>query len=246
MQHSPFPNPEVDDEVLIEARIVDSDAVSAHVEWSIDGDPQPDVPMGSDDGINFGASLGTLNEGVFVGYLIRAEDTTGNVMRSFSRGFEVIPPLPKEHDVLLVVDDQRHWEVEHIAAYYKMALDGAGIGYDFWDASFRGPPFEEDLMPYKDGAVVLSVPHDDAWLFHHPDPGRVTGGIAAFLSAGGSLFASGQQIAEQYRHRNPAWLAKYLHVKHSWCCPSNGVEPVSGEIFGDDKGCRRSAIMGHI
>ena len=50
------------------------------------------------------------------------------------------------------------------------------------------------------------------------------------------MFASGQQIAEQYRHRDPKWLAKYLHAKHSWCCPSNDVEPISGEIFGDEKG----------
>ena len=94
------------------------------------------------------------------------------------------------------------------------------------------PPLEDDLLPYVHGAVVWAVPDYNPWLWHHPERDRVPDAIATFLDAGGSLFISGQHIAEHYRHENPDWLANYLHAEHANCCSSGQVESVPGRFFG--------------
>ena len=218
--------------VTVETQAV-GDLVSAHVEYSVDGEAQPDVPMSDEGNGRFSAALGSFEEpGTFVEYRVRVEDTNATVMRSFSRGFEVVDRLVKAHDVLLVVDDRDRGQVQHISPYYRRALDEARVGHDFWDTSELGPPLEDDLLPYVHGAVVWAVPDYNPWLWHHPERDRVPDAIATFLDAGGSLFISGQHIAEHYRHENPDWLANYLHAEHANCCSSGQVESVPGRFFG--------------
>ena len=128
------------DVVTVETQAV-GDLVSAHVEYSVDGEAQPDVPMSDEGNGRFSAALGSFEEpGTFVEYRVRVEDTNATVMRSFSRGFEVVDRLVKAHDVLLVVDDRDRGQVQHISPYYRRALDEARVGHDFWDTSVLGPP----------------------------------------------------------------------------------------------------------
>ena len=235
LDHFPIPTPKAGDEAFVTATIV-GEIGTADVEWSINGQPQPDIPMeaGQRPG-RFVASLGILNDpGSNVEYLVRAESSAGNAMRSDSREFEVVARPEKRHDVLLVVDDTDGWQVNHIAPYYKRALDASHVGYDFWDTSILGPPFTGDLLPYVHGAVIWSVPRYEPWLWQWPNPDRVPDAIAEFLDAGGSLFMSGQEVAQHFRDRDPAWLADNLRAEHTWCCPTNGVESVGGVLFPHD------------
>ena len=230
LDHEPL-HPRSGDEAYVMATIAGR-LGTADVEWSIDGVPQPDVIMAKLTTGRYRASLGVMGPaGVNIEYMVRAEDIQNNVMRSDRRGFEVVAPPEVRHSVLLVVDDTSHEWARHVAPYYRRALDDAGVKYDYWDASRLGPPFEGDLEPYIDGGVIYAVPRDDAWLFHHPDWRRVTQGIAAFMRGGGSAFFAGQEIAEHFRHRDPEWLATYLHAAHGNCCGTNQIEAIPGRLF---------------
>ena len=234
LDHFPVPNARAGAEAYVEATII-GDVASAHVEWSIDGVDQADVPMSSGDGgAMYKGSLGIMPDaGARVEYLVRVEDPAANIMRSHDRGFEVVAPPQKRYDVLMVVDDRDRWQVNHIAPYYKRALEAARISYDFWDTSHLGAPLEDDLSPYLDGAVIWSVPDYNPWLWNYPDDeNRIPNAITAFLNEGGSLFMSGHQIAEHFRNRESTWLSDHLRVERANCCASGEVGPTPGSIFG--------------
>ena len=230
LDHFPIPQPQSGDEAFVFTTVV-GDLGTVDVEWSIDGVPQPDVLMAQVTTGRYRASLGVMDEaGVNVRYKVRAEDVQNNVMRSHERDFDVVLPPEVRHDVLLVVDERNHEHARHIGAYYRRALDDARVKYDFWDTSRLGPPFEDDLEPYLNGAVVWAAPQE-SWLREYPIRNRVPDAIAAFRSRGGSLFVTGQDISEHFRHDNPEWLADTLHAAHARGGATNDVEAIPGRLF---------------
>ena len=232
--HSPIPNPRAGRDAFIEATVIGDDVASVTVEWSVDGEDEPDMPMNDDGDGRYSAALPMPPEpGRRIEYLVRVDDFSGDVMRSNTRGFELVAAPEKRHEVLLVVDDRDRWQVNHIAPYYKRALNAGRTGYDFWDTSVLGVPMEGDLLPYVHGAVIWSVPDYNPWLWRHPDQNAGPNAITAFLNEGGSLFMSGHQIAQHYRDRGQStWLADHLRVERADCCPSDEVGPMPGSIFG--------------
>ena len=174
--HLPTPNPDPNDQVFIVAQIDDDQpGFTADVVWTMDGVQQADVPM-ADNGSSgdsqagdsvFGASLGVLPAGANVNYMIRVEDADGNVIESSERSFQVVPAWVQENRILLVVDAFDSRERDRSALYYRAALDGLGLGYDFWDTSVRGTPDPDDLALYQDGTVVWSVPGSSAYLSYY-------------------------------------------------------------------------------
>ena len=233
LEHFPVPNPKAGDEVTVTAQVTGNITFSIVV-WDKNGTEQPDALMSPEGDAWFTGSLGIFDTpGTHVAYRVRAQDVNGSAMHSWTRDFEVVPMPVKQNDVLLVVDSTDWYQVMHIAPYYRMALEAAGIRYDFWDTSLLGPPLEDDLLPYRHGAVVWAIPDYEAWLWQYPERGRVTAAIAEFLDQGGSLFISGQEIAQHFRGEDPAWLARYLHAERVDCCPTNEVQGVSGDLLGD-------------
>ena len=185
----------------------------------------------------FGASLGAFDRpGTKVDYWVRIIDDNGIQMTSFPKSFEVQPRAVKRSNVLLVVDDRREDKVRHVGRFYGEALRASGVPFDFWDTSVLGPPLERHLVPYRHGAVIWAAPHYEPWLWRYPFPDRVTNAIAAYLDRGGSLFISGQQIAEHFRSEEggtPGWVETYLRARFVECCGPNDVVGEPGDIVGD-------------
>lgn len=94
-----------------------------------------------------------------------------------------LPPAPS---ILLV--DSGAWYYGSQIAYYRQALDDLGLAYDEW--TVRRPPDDTPtadlLAPYD--VVVWSAPWDAPSLIGAQDA------IITYLSAGGHLFLSGQDV----------------------------------------------------
>ncbi|RMF27135.1 MAG: hypothetical protein D6759_18275, partial [Chloroflexi bacterium] len=94
-----------------------------------------------------------------------------------------LTPIPR----ILLVDSGR-WYYRSQIGYYREALDGMAYAYDEW--AVKHPPADTpvitDLLPYD--LVIWSAPEDS--------PGYVgaNGTITRYLSAGGNLFLSGQDV----------------------------------------------------
>ena len=243
LEHFPQPNPQAGDEVFIVARVAGNLTATTTssspplVIFDVNGFEQPHVTMEDrGDGV-FRASLGVFdNAGRVVLYQVAAEDADGNTMTSEDRKFEVQAAHVKRSDVLLVVDSREDGQVRHTGRFYRAALFWAGVPYDFWDASRLGPPFLNDLIPYRHGAVIWAAPEYDSWLWNHPAPERVRGDLEAYLLEGGSLFISGQQIAEHFRERGTPgreWLGRNLGAVLRECCGPNNVVGEPGDEIGD-------------
>ena len=227
------------------ARVVaTSQLVTLSILWHIDGVIQNLSGLSlSPDGI-LSASLASLNAGDNHEYHVVLEDADGNVMTSFSRGFQVQPAWVKSSDVLLVIDDFREDVPRDLEPFYRDALNASGTQHDFWDASLLGPPDAADLALYRDGAVIWSAPHYEPWLWRHPDRDKVTSDLAAFLDSGGSLFITGQEISQHFTEDDDgrAWLEGYLHARHVNCCAEQriggggGGGGVAGDVIGDGLG----------
>ena len=89
--------------------------------------------------------------------------------------------------ILLV--DSGAWYYDSQIAYYRQALDDLGYAYDVWTIRdvFRDVPQSRHLAPYD--IVIWSSPQDS--------PGYVGAGeaLASYLSGGGALLLSGQDVA---------------------------------------------------
>ena len=235
-EHFPIVNPQVGDEVRVRARVagdlmVDTTTASTTLHWSRDGVPQPEIDLVDRGGGLFGASLGVFQRaGVVVRYRVHVIDANGVTMFSRNREFEVQPRVVKRSNVLLVVDDTSDEQVRQTGRFYGEALRAAGVPFDGWNTSRLGPPLERHLMPYRDGVVIWAVPRYEPWLWHHPIPNRVTNAITAYLDRDGSLFISGQNIAEHFRG---GWVARYLRVRFVDCCGPQEVVGEPGDIIGD-------------
>ena len=243
LENFPQPNPQAGDEVFIIAQVAGNLTATTTssspplVIFDVNGFDQPHVTMEDRGGGVFRASLGVFdNAGRVVRYQVAAEDADGNTMTSEERKFEVQAAHVKRSDVLLVVDSREDGLVRRTGGFYRGALFWAGVPYDFWDASLLGPPFLNDLIPYRHGAVIWAAPEYDSWLWNHPDPERVRGHLEAYLLEGVSLFMSGQQIAEHFRERGSPgreWLVRNLRVAFRDCCAPNNVIGEAGDVIGD-------------
>jgi uncharacterized repeat protein (TIGR01451 family) len=130
----------------------------------------------------------TLPEGT---YTVRARSTgyrvvTATVTITAAQVTTADLALPPAPSILLV--DSGRWYNESQIGYFCQALDDAAYAYDEWLIRFLPSevPTATDLLPYD--IVVWSAPEDA--------PGHIGAGdaVAEYLSAGGRLFLSGQDI----------------------------------------------------
>ncbi len=218
MEHLPAPNPMVGDHARVLARVVrvatNTTPTPPLLRWRRDRVLQPEIPMEPRPDGTWVARLPAFERaGVEVRYNVRVKDHLGKEGWSRSAGFSTQPRHVKRADVLLVVDSNREEEVRHIGQFYGEALRSAGVRFDFWDTSRLGAPRERVLRHYTHGAVVWAVPGYENWLWHHPiDNSLARRALASYLDHGGSLFMSGQQIAQHFVDRDPDWLRRYLRV----------------------------------
>ena len=237
LEHFPVPNPVVGQEVRVVARIVGdiaNDSTTAKLLVDSEGRDGRAIPMRPTDGGFFAAHLGPFDrEGLRIEFRVMAVDLSGVAMTSHSRDFEVQPKFVKRTDVLLVFDHREGKYTQEFAGFYGRALRAAGVRFDFWDTSRRGPPFARDLMRYRHGAVIWAAPDHGAWLFQHPDEERVKQSIAGFREHGGSLFITGENIAEHFYWRDREWLGRTLRAGLVESCAPNFVEGIPGDLIGD-------------
>ncbi|MFN2168388.1 MAG: S8 family serine peptidase, partial [Anaerolineae bacterium] len=114
--------------------------------------------------------------------------------------------LPAAPSILLV--DSGRWYNESQAAYYRQALDDLAYAYDEWPICSLPDdlPAASDLEPYD--IVIWSAPADA------PAYIGAENAITGYLSAGGRLFLSGQDIGylDDYWDRR-AYYQDYLKVR---------------------------------
>ena len=241
LEHFPIPSPKVGDAVTVGARVEGELAAKPVLLWRRNGLPQPEIVMSDETLEIFTAQLGTFDlAGTRVEYAVRVLDVNGNRMTSFTRDFRVLPEFVKRNHVLLVLDNPDQSQVIQVFPYFRDALDANGIGFDVWNTARFGPPFLSDLVPYKDSVVIWSIPHRETWLLDHPEREIVLGDLATFLSEGGSLFLTSQQIGERLWYgsgTDRAWMRLNLHsffVAESQSGPVFGVagDPVGGNFTG--------------
>ncbi len=189
VEHVPPANPQTGEVVIVVALVVDeSSGVAPTVEWSKDGVVQPAAVM-FDDGAHgdfafgdnvFGASLGSFPAGTFVSYSVKATDSDGNFVTSYSRSFNIQPLWVKQSDNLLVLDARNSYAVVEFGPAYESALTNAGVNFDLWDGNILGPPDAAELAQYDGGAVVWAVIEYSGWLVTEFTRDDAMAGIASF------------------------------------------------------------------
>jgi uncharacterized repeat protein (TIGR01451 family) len=130
----------------------------------------------------------TLPEGT---YTVRARNTgyrvvTASVIITAGQVTTADLALPPAPSILLV--DSGRWYHESQIAYFRQALDDAAYTYDEWAIRFVPDevPTADDLLPYD--IVVWSAPEDAPGYIGAQDA------ITGYLSAGGRLFLTGQDV----------------------------------------------------
>ena len=226
--------PQGDDAITFRAVVWDEIGVDrVELVWTLDGTPQPDMPM-YDDGAHgdggvgdavYGVQLAPLPAGTVVSYQVRATDVDGNTFLAYrSRvSFTVLGPFMRTADILLVLD-QPGGDTASLRRYYTDALNDGGYRYDVWDASLRGAPGPEILDQYTEGQVIWSAP-GPWWTGFVECDASVRQALRDYLGEGGRLFITGQNIAERLAY-DQAFLADCLHV--SFVRPETGLWSLSG------------------
>jgi uncharacterized repeat protein (TIGR01451 family) len=136
-----------------------------------------------------------------------------------------LPPAPS-----LLLVDSGEWYYDSQIQYYRQALDDLAYAYDEW-AIHQLPedvPAGADLAPYD--AVIWSAPRDA------PGYIRAHGAITDYLSSGGGLILSGQDIGYLDGGAVPGyWSPYYRHyLKASFVgdnAPSRVLDGLGSDMF---------------
>lgn len=221
--HRPAVNPDGDDTITFQARAMDETEVAAvSLVWTLNDVAQTDLPMyddgahgdsSADDGV-WGVQHEALLEGSRVRYRTVATDETGNSYRyPQQQTFTVLPPFVKTTGILFVPDAGTDTNTPNDTAwfrpFYTNTLEALGHWYDTWDTELRGEPDSAILSQYAHDVVIWAVPYS----------GYATDGgsssiqqLQAYLEAGGNLFITGQDIAQNLYWTD--FLRNYLHATY--------------------------------
>ncbi|MDD5090225.1 MAG: clostripain-related cysteine peptidase [Candidatus Wallbacteria bacterium] len=142
-------------------------------------------------------------------------------------------PFVTTHPVLLLARKSG----DECVQYYTRALESAGFGFDQWDSLFQGPAASDILKRYA--MVFVAIPASD------DSPAVDPEALIEYLTSGGSLFISGQDLGEKFGHT--AFFKEYLY---SWYVQDNicmhrilGCNAMQGTDFaitgGDGAGNQR-------
>ena len=141
-------------------------------------------------------------------------DEGGNSYRYPHRNyFRVLPPFVKTAGVLFVPDAGSGTNTPNDTAwfrpFYTNTLEALSYRYDTWDTELRGEPDSAILNQYVHGVVIWAVPY---WGYVTDNVSSSLRQLQAYLDAGGNLFITGQNIAQ-----NLSWtdfLRNYLHATY--------------------------------
>ena len=218
IEHRPQCNLDSTTPIIFRARALDeTDVVSVRLTWTLNGVPQPDLPMFDDgahgddeigDGV-WGVQRAPLPINSQVSYAACATDTDGNnYCYPAQNSFTVQAPFTKTADILFVPDGGGY-ETSWFSSYYTNALDALGYDYDIWDTARRCAPDSAILNQYTAGAIIWAVPYE-GYITRNNDSRTA---VQSYLSAGGKLFITGQDIAQFLSWSgNPDFLNNYLHA----------------------------------
>ncbi len=116
-----------------------------------------------------------------------------------------VPPTSTPSPVapILLVDDDTGDAYE---SYYTAALTALGKDYDVWTVQSQGSPSASELQQYD---IVIWFTGDD-WTTTLTSTDQTN--LAAYLDAGGKLFATAQDIG--YDIRTASFFGDYLHASY--------------------------------
>jgi len=221
--HDPYPNPDSDEQVSVQAQILGGTGIQqADLVWSLDGTPQSELAMYDDgshgdgsagDGV-FGVQIGPFPAGTKVDYQVRVTDVDADTMTApaYPTSFQSVEPLSVTSNILLIVDTTDPLAMEYYAPGFQDSLEAISLSYDFWDTSLRGVPEGGELAHYLDGAVIWGAtgPMPDGYLVHYLTREQALAALKSYLDAGGALFISGSYVAAQLQSED--FLTDYLHT----------------------------------
>ena len=220
IEHRPGCNPDSAATITFRTRALDETGVaSVAVVWMLNGVAQADLPMFDDgahgddeagDGV-WGAQHAALPAGSQVTYAARATDTDGNTyLYPGQNSFAVLAPFIKTADILLVLDTGGY-NPSDLRTYYTDALDVQGYKYDTWDTGLRCAPDSTLLSQYATGVVIWAAPNGG----YLTGDSNVRTVVQGYLTAGGKLFITGQNIARYLSwYGGAGFLNDYLHATY--------------------------------
>jgi hypothetical protein len=140
--------------------------------------------------------------------------------------------------ILFVDDDDREVNVE---GYYQAVLESLEVPYRIWDHVIQGIPDSLTLLNFP--VIIWAC----EWTFPSLEPDDRSA-LGAYLTHGGSLFMSGQDIGwslcdpgteetpnQYYSPEAQAWYEEYLHAEY--IADDSGIQSVvgvEGDPIGDD------------
>lgn len=235
--HQPECYPDGEDTLTFRASAWDETGVSSvKLVWTLNGTIQEDLEMyndgAHDDGqandSTWGVQHAPLSAGSQVVYSARAIDSDGNAYLYPGQSIlNVQPFFDKTADILFVAD--RGGDTSWLQLYYAKALDAQGFEFDIWDAGLRcEAPDSATLNQYKDGVIIWAAPD---YGFINRDR-HVRTAVQNYLTAGGSLFITGQQVA--FSTQGTPFLQDYLHATYvKTVSDLHAVDGTAGDPIGD-------------
>ncbi len=239
-EYQPKCNLESDDIITVRASAQDETGVAnAALVWTIDSVDQAELALADDgehdDGIAndgvWGVRFGPLPAESRVSYRVRATDTAGNTfLNPYDSHFTVLRHFVKTAEILFVGDDQSY-DTTWLRRPYADALDRLGYAHDTWDAGHRCGVDAALLREYAGGIVIWSAPYQ-GWLANDM---AQPAALQDFLDAGGRLFITGQNIAQNlWSSPGSGFLSDYLHASFKQLDSArNTVAGVAGDAIGD-------------
>ncbi len=134
---------------------------------------------------------------------------------------------PKQ--VLVVDDDNRHLNSNY-AHYYTDALEGLRVPYAVHDKFSQGSPSAATLAGYPMVLWFTGKPRTET-ILHSADIDALTG----YLDGGGSLFMTGQDIAQTLSaSADSTFMKEYLGVRYFDSREGIGVHGLAGDPVADE------------